>query len=140
MYSIHDLITTQCQNDLNGEIRLMMKTQSQTFGQALRERRQECGHTLRKFAVMVGVSPTYLSQVEQDNADPPTAERIERMAELLDVNSDAWCGLAERLPTDLFDIIRRQPSELCQLTRIAGDLTNDQIAVLIERAKQLSQE
>jgi len=49
-----------------------MSKKRQTFGQVLREARLAKGITLRKFAEMVGISPTYLSQVEQDNADPAT--------------------------------------------------------------------
>jgi transcriptional regulator with XRE-family HTH domain len=51
-----------------------MTKRRQTFGQVLREARLAKGITLRKFAEMVGISPTYLSQVEQENVDPPTAQ------------------------------------------------------------------
>jgi transcriptional regulator with XRE-family HTH domain len=51
----------------------------------LREMRLAKNVSLRKFAEKVGVSPTYLSQVEQDNVDPPTAERVQKMAEILGV-------------------------------------------------------
>lgn len=46
------------------------------FGQFLRSKRLAKGFSLRRFAELVGVSPTYLSQVEQANCDPPTAERV----------------------------------------------------------------
>ena len=61
----------------------MAKQQNKSFGETLREKRLEKGFSLRKFAQLVGVSPTYLSQVEQGNVDPPTADRVKRMAELL---------------------------------------------------------
>ncbi|MEI6539139.1 MAG: helix-turn-helix transcriptional regulator [Planctomycetota bacterium] len=48
------------------------------FGQWLREKRVAKGYTLRKFAELVGVSPTDLSHVEQGAADPRTAERRTR--------------------------------------------------------------
>jgi len=67
------------------------------FGLVLRERRVEKGYSLRKFAGMVGVSPTYLSQVERGNVDPPTAERVRRMAEILDENVDEWTALVGRV-------------------------------------------
>ncbi len=51
------------------------KKLKQTFGQLLREKRVAKGFSLRKFATLVDVSPTYISQVEQDNIDPPTADR-----------------------------------------------------------------
>lgn len=67
------------------------------FGQLLREKRIEKGYSLRKFAGLVGVSPTYLSQVEQMNVDPPTADRVKKMAEILGENVDEWTALAGRV-------------------------------------------
>ena len=64
-----------------------MTRQLLSFGQVLRERRIDYGYSLRKFAGLVGVSPTYVSQVEQGNVDAPTAERVKRMAELLEANT-----------------------------------------------------
>lgn len=66
---------------------------SNIFGQWLRDKRVAKGFTLRKFAEHVGVSPTYLSHVEQGVADPPTAERVAKIADFLDVNSDEWIAL-----------------------------------------------
>ena len=40
-----------------------------SFGQLLRERRITKGLSLRKFAKLVKISPTYLSQVEQYGKD-----------------------------------------------------------------------
>src|SRR5687767_6941228 len=56
---------------------------SMPFGHVLRAKRLAKKLGLRKFAELVGVSPTYVSQVEQCNVMPPTADRIKRMAELL---------------------------------------------------------
>ena len=85
------------------------KNAGKTFGQILREKRVAAGFSLRKFASEVGVSPTNLSQVEQDNVDPPTADRVKRMAELLNENVDEWTALAGRLTEDLPEIIRGAP-------------------------------
>ena len=109
-----------------------------SFGQLLRETRMEKGHSLRKFAAMADVSPTYLSQVEQGKvAKPPTAERVRRMAELLGENVDEWTALAGRLPEDLPDIIRSQPTRLPELLREASGLTPEQIRGLTRRARHL---
>ena len=108
------------------------------FGSTLRKTRSAKGITLRAFAAMVGVSPAYLSQVEQGNIEAPTAERIKRMAELLDVNADTWTALAGRIPGDLQDIIKSKPSELPELLRVAGGLTSSQIQALTDQARRLS--
>lgn len=110
-----------------------------TFGQVLREARLAKGITLRKFAEMVGISPTYLSQVEQDNVDPPTAERVKTMAELLGANSDEWIALAGRLPVDLPGIIQKQPTKMPELLREVSGLTPQQLTELLQKARKMKE-
>ena len=115
-------------------------TKKQTFGQVLRKARLERKFSLRKFAEQVGVSPTYLSQVEQDNVMPPTADRVKRMAELLGENPDEWIGLAGRVPEDLPGIIQQQPKEMPELLREASGLSADQLRQLTEQIRKLKRE
>src|SRR5260370_7215407 len=75
------------------------KKPGKTFGHFLREKRVAKGFSLRKFAEQVGISPTYLSQVEQDNVDPPTADRMKSMAESLGETVDYWTPLTPRFTT-----------------------------------------
>jgi transcriptional regulator with XRE-family HTH domain len=110
-----------------------------TFGQALRAKRIEKGYSLRKFAELVGVSPTYLSQVEQGNVDPPTAERVQRMAELLGENPDEWIALAGRVADDLPEIIQGH-TEVPDLLRAVKGLTADQLRRLRADAEQMKKE
>jgi transcriptional regulator with XRE-family HTH domain len=110
-----------------------------SFGRLLRDKRLEKGFSLRKFAEAVGVSPTYLSQVEQGNVQPPTADRAKRMAELLGENPDEWIALAGRVPEDLPSIIQKQPTEIPELLREASGLTAEQLRKLREQAKKLKE-
>ena len=87
----------------------------------------------------MGVSPTYLSQVEQNNVDPPTAERVRRMAELLDENPDEWIALAGRIPEDLPEIIQKRSTEMPQLVREASGLTAEQLRLLTEQARKFKE-
>ena len=105
----------------------MARMTEKPFGQTLREKRIEKGYSLRKFAELVDVSPTYLSQVEQGNVDPPTAERVKRMAELLGESTDEWIALAGRVPEDLPEIIRKQPTGVPDLLRAVRGLNADQL-------------
>lgn len=116
-----------------------MSQRGKSFGQVLRAKRLEKGFSLRKFAELVGVSPTYLSQVEQGNADPPTAERVKRMAELLGESVDEWTALAGRVPEDLPGIIQKQPTEMPELLREASGLSAEQLRKLREQAKKLKE-
>ena len=89
---------------------------------------------------MVGISPTYLSQVEQGNNSPPTTERVTVMAKLLNTNADAWIGLAGRMPDDVEAIIQKQPSELPQLLREASGLSVDQLKIIREQIRKLKEQ
>lgn len=111
-----------------------------TFGKALREKRIEKGYTLRKFALLVGVSPTYLSQVEQENVDPPTADRVKRMAEILGEDVDEWTALAGRLTEDLPEIIHERPKEFPDMLRAMRGLTVDQLRRLRDDAERMKEE
>lgn len=94
---------------------------------------------MRKFAQLVGISPTYLSQVEQGNVDPPTADRVKRMAELLEENPDEWIALAGRVPDDLPAIIQEK-TEVPDLLRAVQGLTADQLRRLRENAERMQKE
>lgn len=113
---------------------------NKSFGQILRESRLAKKCSLRKFAEMVGVSPTYLSQVEQDNVDPPTAERVQRMAELLGENADEWISLAGRVPSDVPAIIHQQPTEMPQLLREVSGMSAEELRKLREQIRKWKEE
>jgi transcriptional regulator with XRE-family HTH domain len=120
----------------------MAKKREKPFGQVLREAR-EGKYSLRKFAALVEVSPTYLSQVEQGNVAPPTADRVKRMAEALGANADEWIALAGRVPEDLPEIIQERPTEFPEMLRAMRGLTADQLRQLrndLERLKKEGQE
>lgn len=116
------------------------KALKKTFGQTLREKRIAKGYSLRKFAHEVDVSPTYLSQVEQDKVAPPTADRVRAMAEMLGENVDELTALAGRLTEDLPDIIHEAPSAVPDLLRAIRGLTPDQLRELRERAERMKGE
>lgn len=118
------------------EALFMTDKQQKPFGQVLRAKRIAEGISLRKFAEMVGVSPTYLSQVEQGNVDPPTAERVRKMAEKLGENADEWTALAGRVPADLPKIIQSR-QEMPALLRSAKGLTAEQLKKLTESAERM---
>lgn len=114
-----------------------MNSTAKSFGKQLRERRLACGFGLREFAGLVGVSSTYISQVEQENTDPPTAERVSKIAQILGENPDEWIALAGRVPDDLENIIQRQPIGFPMLLREASGLTAEQLKQLAEAAKKM---
>lgn len=108
-----------------------------SFGSQLREARLASGFSLREFARRVGVSSTYLSQVERDNFPKPTASRMVRIAELLGDDADHWIGLAGRISEDLEPIIRRHATGMPELIRAANELSGEEIEEAIRLIKLL---
>jgi len=106
------------------------------FGNLLRATRVAKGYSLRKFADMADMSPTYLSQVEQGKTErPPTAERVRTVAELLGQSADEWIALAGRVPDDLTDIITSEPQAMPELLRAAKGLTAEELRKLTEQIR-----
>lgn len=91
----------------------------ETFGGRVRRKRTEKQITLRKFAEMIEVSPTYVSQIERDEFDPPPENRIKAMAEILGENVDELLALAKRVPSDLPAILQKHPKEVATFLRTA---------------------
>ncbi len=106
------------------------------FGDLLRATRIAKGYSLRKFAGMADMSPTYLSQIEQGKSKlPPTAARVRTMAELLGQDPDEWTALAGRVPEDLTDIIKNEPQAMPALLRAAKGLTAEELRRLTDQIR-----
>jgi len=111
------------------------------FGDLLRATRIAKGYSLRKFAELVGLSPTYVSQVEQGKIQrPPTAERVRTMAELLGQDPDEWIALAGRIPEDVHDIIKGEPRAMPALLRAAEGLTAEELQKLADELREKKRE
>ena len=123
------------------ERQTVMTAQKPKFGTFIRERRTAKGYSLRRFAELVGVSPTYLSHVEQGKVDsPPTADRIQKMAELLGESPDELFAMAGRVPEDLPKIIHSQPEAMPALLRAVKGLTPEQLKKLQDQASKMRRE
>lgn len=110
------------------------------FGKYLRERRIAKDYSLRRFAELLGVSPTYLSHVEQGKVDSPLSVKLaRRAAELLGESPDELIAMAGRVPEDLPKIIQSQPEAMPELLRAAKGLTAEKLKKLAEEAKRLKE-
>ncbi|OQC13492.1 MAG: Helix-turn-helix domain protein [Lentisphaerae bacterium ADurb.Bin082] len=117
------------------------------FGNRIRELREAKRQTdptfsLRQFAQRVGISATFLSKVERGEFDPPSAENIIKMAELLGTDADELLALAGRVDPELDEIIRQRPKAMAEFLRTAHQhqLTADEIAELTRRIRRDRQE
>lgn len=110
-----------------------------SFGQTIRAWREAQEIGLRKFADLVGMSPTYLSKVERDEFPPPGEEKIKAIATALDRDADELLALAGRVSSDLTEIIQQKPKEMATFLRAARNLGPEDIERLtrqVERKKR----
>ena len=112
------------------------------FGQRIRElreakKRTDPAFSLRRFAQAVGFSATFLSKVETGEFDPPKAENIKRMAELL--GADPWelLQLAEKTDPEILQMVKDQPREMADFLRTAREqgITPDEWADFTRRLR-----
>ena len=111
------------------------------FGKRIRELREaklrdDPKFTLRQFATAVGISPTFLSKVERGEFDPPKAENIIKMAQLLDVDPDELLSLANKVDPELEKIIKERPKALPDLLRTVRGMSEEELRKLTDRARK----
>ena len=109
------------------------------FGATVRKEREAESISLRKFAVMVNMSPTYLSKVERGEFPPPAEEKVVAIAKALDQNPDELLALAGRVASDLDEIIQKQPTEMARFLRAATGLSSNRLQLFAEEAQELKQ-
>jgi len=108
---------------------------TETFGAFVRREREAKEIGLREMARRIGVSPTYLSNVERSWLPPPAEDRVKKMATILGVNADELLALAGKVSSDLTDIIRQRPREMGHFIRAARGLPSEDLARLTQQAR-----
>jgi mannitol/fructose-specific phosphotransferase system IIA component (Ntr-type)/transcriptional regulator with XRE-family HTH domain len=79
------------------------------FGYILRTLRISAGFGLRQFSRTIGLSPTYLSLVENGKLPPPTPARIAQIEQALNVPAGHLLSIAHGLAPDLCAFIAEVP-------------------------------
>lgn len=99
-----------------------------TFGQTVRKLREEKKITLRKMALMLEVSATYLSKIERDEpGSKPSEEVIKKISRVLNQDEDELLALAGKISSDLQEIIRQNPRKLASFLRTAKGKSDEEI-------------
>lgn len=111
------------------------------FGQRIRDlrearKRTDPNFSLRKFATAVGISPTFLSKIETGEFDPPKAEKIITMAELLGVDADELLALAEKVDPELTEIIREKPGAVAEFLRTTRGISAERLRQITARVRR----
>src|SRR5690349_16794607 len=76
-----------------------------SFGEFIREKRYEKGISLRELARISGLSPTFLSQTERNNFNPPSEEKIVAIANALGIEQERLVIMAGKVPKRIKDLI-----------------------------------
>lgn len=99
------------------------------FASFLKEKRNEKGITLRKFADLIGVAPSYLSDIEKEKRNAPSPDIIEKMVEALNLSIDD-----ER---QLYDLAAEAKDTIA--VDIANYISsNNAVKAALRRAKELN--
>lgn len=120
-----------------------MAVSERTFGKTVRDLRvNNSKYSLRKFADLLGISASYLSDVENDRRTPPKEETIIKMAELLAADSNQLLAVAKKMPPEFYDTFTKSDVYTKKvpefLRRVKDrDLTEEQWNRLIEELKSL---
>jgi transcriptional regulator with XRE-family HTH domain len=115
-----------------------MASGKEKFGEFVRREREAKEIGLREMAKMIGVSPTYLSKIERDEFPPPAEDKVRKIAAIIGCDADEMLARADRVSSDLSEIIKRRPVEVAALLRTTKGLTADdmvRLARLAQKAK-----
>jgi HTH-type transcriptional regulator, competence development regulator len=114
---------------------------NRAFGDRIRELREkrkltDPNFSLRKFAKAVDISPTFLSRIERGEFDPPKADKIIRMAELLGIDADQLLALANKVDPELTEIIQEKPQAVADFLRTTRGMSAGRLREITERLRQ----
>lgn len=109
-----------------------MLKQPSRFGPYLRKLRMQRGIGLRKLAMTIGISPTYLSKVERGEMPPPAERQVIALANTLGQDKDIFLGIAGRIPSDLPAIIQKNPGKYAALLRALRKLRGADFDILFD--------
>ena len=101
------------------------------FGEIIRRRRLQLGYKLRQFAEMVDLSPSYLSLKERGEQPPPGEKTIERITQILELDTDQLLAKAGKVSTELRAIILERPEIMCPFLRLMKNKSTSEIKRII---------
>ena len=99
-----------------------------TFGEFIKEKRQNKGITLRAFADMIEIAPAYMSDIEKSKRNAPTQEILEKMIKVLELSNEE--------ANELFDLADSSKDAIAQDLKeyVSG---NQNVRAALRKAKDL---
>jgi transcriptional regulator with XRE-family HTH domain len=116
----------------------MANTQdSKSLGDLIREARTPKG-SLRDFAKKLDITPSYLSDIENDRRIP-AEEVLRRIAELLELDFDELMAKAGRFGEEADRYMRKHPTVGVLFRKLSDSKTpDDDLAKLLKKAEELA--
>ncbi len=95
-----------------------------SFGEIIRDLRikNKDYRSLREFAREVGLSPAYLSRIENDKEPPPSEKMIEKLAEALGADKYELLSFAGKVPMEFYDTFEKNPKGMASFLRSVRDM------------------
>jgi len=109
-----------------------------TYGKLLKELRRQKGVAQRDLAASVGVDFSYISKIENDRLQPPSADTTIKICESLGVPSEVLLSLSGKVSTQIKDTITSSQSAIKFLNAVRDmQLTDDEWDKLTSKLKKL---
>ena len=110
---------------------------TQTLGEIVREARIAKGKSLREIAKTLEITPSYMSDIENDRRIP-SEDVLRNITTLLDLDFDHLMALAGRFGEDADRYMKKQPIAGVLFRRISeNNLQEDALRKLLEKADEL---
>jgi transcriptional regulator with XRE-family HTH domain len=110
---------------------------SRTLGTVIRDARVKSERSLREFAKLLDITPSYQSDIENDRR-VPAEEVLKRAADLLGLDFEELMALAGRIGEDAERYLRRQPAAGALFRKLTEANAPDAVLrKMIEEAEKL---
>lgn len=111
---------------------------SQTLGEIIREARIAKERSLRDVAKQLSITPSYMSDIENDRRIP-SEEVLRELAKVLELDIDHVMALAGRFGENADRYMKKQPIAGVLFRKVAEDnLPEEDLRELLRRAEQLA--
>ena len=113
---------------------------AETFGSYVRNRRlslndKQPQFSLRRVAMTIGVTPSFLSKVERGDLPPPSEETVKKLAGVLMENQDVLLALAGKVSSDLREAIMKRPQLFAELIRQIKDAPEASVLRIVREVR-----
>lgn len=100
------------------------------FGDFIKEKRIKKGINLRKLADLLGVAPAYMSDIEKGKRNSPQADKMAKLAEILELNEDEKNYMYDLAAKDRDNTVAPDISQYI--------MSSDIVRVALRKAKNLN--